>query len=114
MIKRPNATAAAAAHRTHHRARHVSLSNALLRAAPSISAYAGVCTKLKNHSRPIHIIATTTCAMRKAPPSPALLKISIGTPSPACERVGTYQSLTAPDGLVADSQRSECASHHPK
>ena len=46
-MSRPVTTVATAAQRNHHSARHVSLSNALLRAAASISAYAGTCTKLK-------------------------------------------------------------------
>src|ERR1700753_3597536 len=80
ITSRPNRTVAAAAQRNHHSARHVSLSKALLRAAGSISAYAGVWTKLKNHNRPIHITATITWVMRNAPISPVLLKIAIHTP----------------------------------
>src|SRR6185437_4820254 len=80
ITSRPNSTVAAAAQRNHHRARHVSLSNALLRAAGSISAYAGVWTKLKNHKIPIHIMATITWVMRNAPIRPLLLKIAIVAP----------------------------------
>src|SRR5580765_7804910 len=102
----PKATVATAAHRNHQSARHVSLSNALLRAAPSISAYAGVCTKLKNHSKPIHIIATMTCAIVNAPWSPNLVKIAIGAAPdsrrciPAYGRGGTYQNLMHESGKV--------------
>ena len=67
MMSRPNNTVAAADQRNHQSARHVSLSNASLRELASISAYAGVCTKLKNHSRPIHMIATITCAIGRLP-----------------------------------------------
>ncbi len=63
MMSRPNTTVAAADQRNHQSARQVSLSNASLRELASISAYAGVCTKLKNHSRPIHMTATMTWAM---------------------------------------------------
>ena len=77
MINRPKTMVAIADQRNHHIARQVSLSSALFRAAASISAYEGTCTKLKNHSRPIHMIATMTWAMRKAPHNPARVKISI-------------------------------------
>ena len=91
MIKRPNTTVATAAQRNHHSARHVSLSSALLRAAGSISAYAGTCTKLKNHRSPIHMIATMTCEMRNAPQSPSRVKISSVDPA-----IGSPQSVRKP------------------
>src|SRR5437899_3118507 len=106
----PKATVATAAHRNHQSARQVILSNALFRAAPSISAYAGVCTKLKNHSSPIHIIATTTWAIRRAPDSPALLKISIGTP-----RSGVRPGRNVPksDGRSREGRRSSLGVRQP-
>src|SRR5437660_12306700 len=67
---RPLPTVNIAAYRNHQRARHVSLSKAVLRADGSISAYAGVWTKLKNQSSPIHITANITWAIRIPPQSP--------------------------------------------
>src|SRR3974377_785365 len=114
---RPNKTVAAAAQRNHHRARHVSLSSALLRAAGSISAYAGTCTKLKNQSSPIHITATMTCAIRKMPNQPWVWKISMDR-SPSLEwAAGTYQtshgSVSYPDAIRPNAPRDRGRARRP-
>jgi hypothetical protein len=60
MIDSPNRNVSRAAYRNHHRARKVSFRSASERAPSDSSAYAGVCTKLKKYSRPIHVIPAST------------------------------------------------------
>src|SRR5262245_54812859 len=90
----PLTNVAAAAHRNHHRARDVSLSMALFRAAGSISAYAGTCTKLKKYRSPIQVMPTKTCDHRDRYESPDREKMSSADPRimanpPRCDRRGT-------------------------
>src|SRR5437763_7245506 len=99
MINSPNTTVAAADHLNHQSARQVSLSNASLRELASISANAGVCTKLKNHSRPIHMTATMTWDIRKASAKPIRWKISIASSRLFLKGGRTYQRF---GGAVRD------------
>src|SRR5260221_3999967 len=96
MISSPNTTVAAADQRNHQSARQVSLSNASLRELASISAKAGVCTKLKYHSRPIHITATMTWEMRNASDKPIRWKISIARSRSFRNGGRTYQMFRGP------------------
>src|SRR3954471_1774945 len=96
MMSSPNAMVAAADQRNHHSARQVSLSNASLRELASISANAGVCTKLKYQSNPIHITETMTWEMRKASDRPIRWKISIARSRLIGNGGRTYQMFRGP------------------
>src|SRR6266511_3583015 len=96
MIKMPLTSVAAAAHRNHHNARDVSLSRALLRAAPSISAYAGTWTTLKKYSNPIQVIPTKTCDQRDKYESPLREKLSSAAPRTMWENPSSRTPGTQP------------------